>query len=110
MRIRRHIPTYAIAINGTITEETLAILLMPPMTTSPTNRATTIAVITVTIEYSVPRMFTACFISGSKKLFVAEAIPLTCVNVPIPMRPTQVAKTAKHLASHFHFLPMPFSI
>ena len=41
---------YNIAINGTITWETLAILLIPPITTKPTQIANAKAVITIAIE------------------------------------------------------------
>ena len=41
---------YKTAINGTITCDTLAILLIPPITTNPTQIAKTKAVITIAIE------------------------------------------------------------
>jgi hypothetical protein len=65
------------AIKGTMIDETVAIRFMPPMTTRATRTATTTAVITVTIEYSVPKTLTGLFMSGSKNPFVAEAMPFT---------------------------------
>ena len=34
----------------------------------------------------------------------------TWLNVPIPKRPTHTPKNAKIFASHFHFVPIPFSM
>ena len=72
-----HTMTYIMAINGTIMVVTLAILLSPPITTSAVTRATTTAVATVAMEYSLPNRLTMCSELGSKKPFVAEAIPFT---------------------------------
>ena len=68
---------YAIAMNGTTIEVTLAILFSPPITTSAVKNATTIAVITVAIEYSDPNKCTVFCVSGSKTFFTADAIPFT---------------------------------
>lgn len=56
-------------------------------------------------EYSRPNSVTAHWLLASKKLFTALVIPLICVNVPIPRRPTPTPKNANNLASHFHFFP-----
>ena len=101
---------YTIAINGTTNSETLAILLIPPITTRPTHNVKTNAVITIAIEYSLPNIITVFELLGSKKDCTAVAIPLTCVNVPIPTNPTHAPKKANILANHFHFTPIPFSI
>ena len=50
------------------------------------------------------------YISGSKKPFTALVIPLICVKVPIPNKPTPTPKKANNFPSHFHFGPIPFSI
>ena len=97
-------------MNGTTTEETLAILWIPPIITSAASTVTITAAATVAQEYSVPKMETICSLFGSKNDFVAEAIPFTCVMVPIPSAPAQHAKNANSLPSHFHFLPIPFSM
>ena len=75
--ITTHIMIYAIAMNGTTIEVTLAILFSPPITTSAVKNATTIAVITVAIEYSDPNKCTVFCVSGSKTFFTADAIPFT---------------------------------
>ena len=103
-------PTYSTAINGTTTSDTLEILWIPPITTSPTQSVRISPAITVAQEYSPLNSATVCAIFGSKKFLTAEAILFTCVNVPIPNKPTPAPKNANSFASHFQFFPIPFSI
>ena len=63
----------------------------------------------------MPRMLTVADLLGSKKPVIAELMELTCVNVPIPNRPTHMPKNAKIFASHFQEIwgrrfPMPRSM
>ena len=55
----------------------------------------------------MPRMLTVAFFSGSKNPVMALEIELTCVNVPMPNRPTHMPKNA---TSQRHFMPMPRSM
>ena len=55
-------------------------------------------------------MFTVTFLSGSKNPVNADEMEFTCVNVPMPNRPTHMPKNAKIFASQRQFLPMPRSI
>ena len=102
--------TYRIAINGTMISATLEILFNPPMITRPTQRVRRIPVMTTVQEYVLPNKETLHALLGSKKLFTALEIPFTCVNVPMPKRPTPTPKNANTFASHFQFLPIPFSM
>ena len=61
-------------------------------------------------EYVLPNNETVHALLESKKLLTAEEIPFTCVNVPIPKRPTPIPKKANILASHFHLGPIPCSM
>ena len=98
-------------MKGTITWATFVILLSPPMITRPTHMVRMIPEITIVHEYSMPNNLKAtCFVSGSKKFLTALEIPFTWVNVPILKRPTHTPKKANIFASHFQFLPIPFSI
>ena len=97
-------------MNGTTISDTFAILLIPPMTTSPTQSVRMMQVITVLQEYVRPNSDTAFAVSGSKKFVTADAILLTWVNVPMPKRPTHAPKNAKIFASHLQFFPIPFSM
>ena len=102
--------TYITAIKGTTTCDTLAILLIPPIRTRATNTVRTIPAITTATLVSLPKILITFTLSELKKLPTALVIPFTCVNVPIPIRPTHTPKNANILPSHFHFLPIPFSI
>ena len=73
-------------MNGTMTSDTEAILLIPPMVIKPT-------VITKKIPVTKGGI---C----SVKL-AASDMERTCVNVPIPNRATPTPKTAKQRASIF---------
>lgn len=96
---------YVTAIKGTITCATDEILLRPPMSTRAVNIVRSMPDIITDHEYSRPNSVTAHWLLASKKLFTALVIPLICVNVPIPRRPTPTPKNANNLASHFHFFP-----
>ena len=69
--------TYRIAINGTTISDTFAILLIPPITTSPTQRVRIIHVITVLHEYVLPNSETTLPAFGSKKFVTADEILFT---------------------------------
>ena len=110
IRMTSAVNTYAIAMNGTTTCATLEILCKPPISTSATKIVRMMPEITTLHEYSLPNNCTICVLSASKNPFTALVIPLICVNVPIPNRPTHIPITANTFASHFHFLPIPFSM
>ena len=103
-------------MKGTTISETLAIRLMPPMMTRPaqtvTIRPTTMVVMVMGVSLVVPaaRVKTTWALSGSKKFWAAEVMPLIWVMVPMPRAPARTPNRAKSLPIHFHFLPMPFSI
>ena len=107
---------YSTAINGTMYVVTAAILLIPPIITSPTNNATTIAVITVDQLYDCSPRENAMFVLfGSKKVSAAFEMPLICAKVPVPMSAANAPKIANRLPSHLQFFPanlspIPFSI
>ena len=58
----------------------------------------------------MPRMFTVMAFSGSKNPVMAPEMEFTCVNVPMPNRPTHMPKNANTFASQRHFMPMPRSM
>ncbi len=78
MRIRIVIK-YAIAINGTITSLTFAILLIPPISTTATTAARIIEAIITTMEYVPINGISTLSASplGSKNPVTALVIPLT---------------------------------
>ena len=57
--------------------------------------------ITTVHEYVLPNNETVHALLESKKLLTAEEIPFTCVNVPIPKRPTPYTKESKYLGKPF---------
>ena len=75
IRIITQTVTYKIAINGTTNSDTVEILFIPPMITSPVQTVTIIPVIITVHEYSIPNILTVLLMLGSKKLFTAEDIP-----------------------------------
>ena len=52
----------------------------------------------------MPKRLTVADLLGSKKPVIAELMELTCVNVPMPNRPTHIPKNAKSFASHFQLI------
>ncbi|MPN39917.1 hypothetical protein SDC9_187451 [bioreactor metagenome] len=110
IRRSRQMVTYAIAIKGTMTCATLAILFKPPIITRPANKVTNTPDNITAQEYSLPKRDTVKALLGSKKLLTAEVMPLIWVKVPIPRSPQMVPKKANTLASHFQFGPMPVSM
>ncbi len=58
----------------------------------------------------MPRMLTVTALFGSKKPVMALEMEFTCVNVPMPNRPTHMPKKANTFASQRQFLPMPRSM
>ena len=102
-------------MKGTMISETLAIRWMPPMMTraaqTVTMRPTTMVVTVISTAASPePMVKTTWALSGSKKFWAAEVMPLIWVMVPIPRAPARTAKRENSLPIHFQLLPMPFSM
>ena len=91
--ITSEVVTYKIAINGTITDDAVAIRFTPPRMIKPTKSVTIIAVTKTGI------LKVSC---------IAWVIALTCGNVPIPKKATITPNNANNFASHL--IPRPRSM
>ncbi|MMZ58315.1 hypothetical protein D1872_202880 [compost metagenome] len=91
----RQISTYKPVLKGTTFVDTLAMLLSPPIVTSPVR----IAIISAVTMGGTPKLFS-----------VEDTIALTCGNVPIPNNATSMPEKANSIASGLKRRPRPFSI